>query len=894
QAFAPGQQPFVPKNQTYPTPQGGQYDKSPQFSQPRQMSGNSQQFAHNSNDSLQQVVEEEEEQPEDSNHSLDPKGKSSGSEEDVIYKFEEDDANAALSRKSTLKKTNSMRVRKLNLFNNEAEPKSGKKTLVRKKPPVSPAVETFDPSSSTDSIRTEDKELPQIPNNPSQNTKQPEGEEEEDLNEVPSSPTFNIASPAARESYMDDDDFVPKNDGYKSLGANARASTHDVFVTALDFTSPQKSNKSIKITSPHRSPEKTVRQYSHSAKSSFPSPNVEIDLEEDEMDEQSTIQEESNMSKSSTEDTTASSSNSAAVAPKEPSLFNPNRPRNVSETNPKLRNLVANTAFSNFRSPSVESTPSFANPASTNKLNDSEQPSSTGSSVYGDSSHFKSSKFDLNNSDTDDSEFRPKVDTNAMFEQSTNGETTPPTSSTSNVSHKGIELMTPSKGDGDYKRQSLHASSQQQEQHDDSFYENFSEPISDVAPEIRNHDQKSFDFSPVQEEQPDADEDFSSKTGTGARRSSSGEDIKNLLPSRQSSSRLSTVGAPPAQAVNKRSSFNLNGTKNLFKRFSKSSRRGSSIDEGDISIGTMSSRNSSFTQATKPPTFTRRVSSSGTLGSLETAIPKKPLTFTKEEMSIMNCNNDLLNELELVTTELAASIKRELALENKLKNNISQTSSPTLEKDLAFEVTEKSKTISELQEKLSKERRLRFISEEHALLSEHGQTPSPLKLNYEKTELYKQLLIKNDLVNQLEDKLAEYEKRHGKRSFSEPENDSDLMEKYNELLKENADLKSIIIPNLEKKLAEKERGQVYDESRLEIQALTTQRDELREVVNKLTSHNNNELKLAQEKIKQLEFKLQDMKKINDKLSNRNISESKKGGKLNGFTIINPTKKFFDD
>ena len=151
-----------------------------------------------------------------------------------------------------------MRVRKLNLFNNEAEPKSGKKTLVRKKPPVSPAVETFDPSSSTDSIRTEDKELPQIPNNPSQNTKQPEGEEEEDLNEVPSSPTFNIASPAARESYMDDDDFVPKNDGYKSLGANARASTHDVFVTALDFTSPQKSNKSIKITSPHRSPEKQL------------------------------------------------------------------------------------------------------------------------------------------------------------------------------------------------------------------------------------------------------------------------------------------------------------------------------------------------------------------------------------------------------------------------------------------------------------------------------------------------------------------------------------------------------------------------------------------------------------------------------------------------------------
>ncbi|RCK55232.1 hypothetical protein Cantr_04054 [Candida viswanathii] len=875
QSFAPGQQPFAPKNPMYPPASNNQYDQPQHYSQPRQVSGPQQQYAHSSNDSLQQVVEEEEEQPDDYTHSLDPKDLAHGSEEDVIYKFEEEDANAALSRKSTLKKTNSMRVRKLNLFNEDSQKQNGKKSLSRKKPPVSPAVEHFEPGSSSDSVQTEHKELPRLP--------QHERQDEEDLNEIPSSPTFNIMRPTGRESYVED--VPPTNDGYKSLGANARASTHDVFVTASDFTSPQKSNKSMRLTSPHKSPEKTGK-YSHLAKSSFPSPNVENDIEEDEVDEQSTIHEDPNVTRSSADDSTGS------ATPKEPTLFNPNRSRKALESNPKLRSIVANTAFNNFRSPSAESAPRFANPANTSKFPDYERSESPGSSVYDDSGNQKPQKFDLNNSDTDDSEFRPKVDTNAVFEQSTNGETTPPTSSTSNVSHKAIEMMTPAGGDAEYKRQSYHAP----HQHEDSFYENFTEPISDVPPELRSHDERSKDFTAVKVDRTEAAEEFRPKTSMSTRRSDSGDDLRNMLPSRQSSSRLSSVAgatAPPS-TVSKRSSFNLNGTKNLFKRLSKSSRRGSSIDEGDISIGTMSSRNSSFTQATKPPTFNRRVSSSGTLGSLEVNTPKKPLTFTKEEMSIMNCNNDLLNELELVTTELAASIKRELALENKLKSNSTQTSSPKIEQDLAYELTEKSKTISELQEKLSKERRLRFISEEHALLGEHGQTPSPLKLNYEKTELYKQLLIKNDLVNQLEDKLSEYEKRHGTRSFSEPRHDLELMEKYNELLKENADLKSIIIPSLEKRLADKERGHDYDEARLEIQALKTQRDELRDVVNKLTSHNSNELKLAQDKIKQLESRLQDMKKISDKLSNRNINEGKKGGKLNGFTIVNPSKKLFDD
>lgn len=217
----------------------------------------------------------------------------------------------------------------------------------------------------------------------------------------------------------------------------------------------------------------------------------------------------------------------------------------------------------------------------------------------------------------------------------------------------------------------------------------------------------------------------------------------------------------------KRSSRNFsltNKSMNIFKRLSKSSKRASgNYDEESVSLKLNRTSISGSSQVPTGAAQQRRASGSVPI-QLSPVVPqhdkyqappqlpsKGPLTFTKQELHIMNCNNDLLLELELVTTELASSIKRELALENKLKNS---SSSPNPDQDAFAEVTEKLRQISDLQEKLNKERRLRFISEEHALLLEHGQTPSPLKLNYEKTELYKQLLIKNDLVNQLEDKLA--------------------------------------------------------------------------------------------------------------------------------------------
>ncbi|EGW33055.1 uncharacterized protein SPAPADRAFT_60373 [Spathaspora passalidarum NRRL Y-27907] len=272
-------------------------------------------------------------------------------------------------------------------------------------------------------------------------------------------------------------------------------------------------------------------------------------------------------------------------------------------------------------------------------------------------------------------------------------------------------------------------------------------------------------------------------------------------------------------------------------------------------------------------------------------------------MGIMTCNNELLSELELVTTELALSIKRELALETKLRGGNATTQDPSLAQ-LQKELLSNRKLIAELQEKLSKERRLRFISEEHALLSEHGQSPSPLKLNYENTELYKQLLIKNDEVKQLEDKIVEYEK--GQKS------DTDLLDKYNELLAENTDLKFHVIPNLQRQIEQRDDGnssrvfnitgdqsfELSDED--ELSTLRNQRDELRSTVNRLTRNNDVELRSAQEKIRSLEVQLRDMKRINDKLSIREDTKpatngfiKNGGGKLSGLAIISPTQNLFD-
>ncbi|OBA17002.1 hypothetical protein METBIDRAFT_80169 [Metschnikowia bicuspidata var. bicuspidata NRRL YB-4993] len=274
----------------------------------------------------------------------------------------------------------------------------------------------------------------------------------------------------------------------------------------------------------------------------------------------------------------------------------------------------------------------------------------------------------------------------------------------------------------------------------------------------------------------------------------------------------------------------------------------------------------------------------------------------------MTCNQELQSELQLVTSELAFSIKREIALEAKIRSKSRLPDSSDSSKLASTDSLERSKTISELQEKLNKERKLRFISEEHAILAEHGQSPSALKLDYEKNEIYNQLLAKNDMVIQLQDKLDDIAATQSK------DVGNDLVGRFNDLLKENAALKS----KLEKSEAETNSHsgsglyltkatpeEFYHEcDQAAIMSLKTQRDELRDTITKITSSRNVELKVAQEKIKILEAKLEKVNSINSKLSKRmekSVSSngsahftSGQGGKLQGFSIIAPSKKVLDD
>ncbi|KAI5969388.1 hypothetical protein CANMA_001455 [Candida margitis] len=448
------------------------------------------------------------------------------------------------------------------------------------------------------------------------------------------------------------------------------------------------------------------------------------------------------------------------------------------------------------------------------------------------SSFYEASESPVANNFDSESEF-------GKARQNDNGEITPSTAPASHASHSA---------DGAY---------------DGKFdnYSNITEPIQDVS-ESENKGR----YSPVRDNVPEVpikSRTFTDDTEKPPFNQAGGS--SNSIPRSFSSASHSSQSSKKE----KRSSFS---GRNFLKRLSRSKR--SSVVEPDREPNVTSHQ--------------RTLSSNTITSSLnERSTYAKPLPFTKDEMHIMNCNTELLNELESITRELASSIKRELSLETRLKNQTVYSRSPNGEpENLESVVIEKSRAIVDLQEKLNKEKRLRFISEEHALLSEQGQSPSALKLEYEKTEIYNQLVAKNDLVNQLQNRISELESQE---QVDINAMDSNLIEKIQILQAENEDL-------INQNYSQKE----------EIKILEGQRDELREVIGKLSSQNSQDSKFLNDKIKALEMKCQNLKGMNDKLTNRegngNSSHEQSFGfnrfgsrsKLNGFTIVSPNERFLED
>jgi hypothetical protein len=854
----------------------------------------------NSNDSLMNVVEEEEEQQQTSPQRVPtlapPKRKSPAQfesntvekssdtslplcnstfdDEEAIYQFEREEDNSSLSRKSTLKKSNSMRLRKINLFSNETPHNLQNSTGINE------IQEDHTPSSgqSYNSDRSDE--------------------------EFDTSPSFNMRRRDYRESMVESSETGNSNtDNYRMLGANANNGSNatslnkDVFVTASDFTSniesPPKNNV-LKNTLP--SPTKS---------SNLPSPTIDTASGGDNMTTQQVVDDD---------DTTITSLEQRG-SPKQDTWR--------SKKHGTIKSLVTNTAFSNFRSASNGS--AVANHTlqseDLNELPEEDKGSIYSSEEVASQAPAQASDFSrdlyensqsqeqLNSKEYDEfppqtkeyEEFEPQTKGDDEFEPQTKEQYEIPSQTevykTTQVNEPTNQFDTvPSRGSDKSSTYQDKFTSHQSSDKSSTYHDvGLTTPTTDNTSNVSSYQNPYTAITePIE----------------NSMRSTNTSDLFNTSLMEDNSFNSDQKSTPKAE---KRTSgrFSLtNKSRNLLKRLSKSKKKEDIDDDASFVLNRNSIPNTFTPQSPSVP-VQRRMSSNVSNVSMKM---KEPLVFTKQELSIMNCNNDLLNELELVTTELASSIKRELSLENRVKNSLenrvktsSGSDSPV---DINYELTAKLKIILDLQEKLNKERRLRFVSEEHALLLENGQNPSPLKLNYEKTEIYKQLLIKNDLVHQLEDKLDEYERKNNTT-------DQDLLNKYNDLLNENANLKFNVIPELEKRVLyqqqEAQKGmsrqlslvnidydESYDESQEAILTLRSQREELREVVSTLTSNHQYETKLAQDKIKTLETKLQETKKINDKLSKRlnhteesNHMNHGNGGKLQGFTIVSPTKKFYD-
>ncbi|KAG0676174.1 hypothetical protein C6P43_004410 [Kluyveromyces marxianus] len=141
------------------------------------------------------------------------------------------------------------------------------------------------------------------------------------------------------------------------------------------------------------------------------------------------------------------------------------------------------------------------------------------------------------------------------------------------------------------------------------------------------------------------------------------------------------------------------------------------------------------------------------------ADPKQRVLITPEHINLLKQNSSLIQELQLVSTELAESIARETRLESELESrrNLAEPESPSGLSFIDFEteLRKKSSKIVELIQQLNEERLKRFIAEEQNLLYQHGIKPAPAELSLKITELKMQLDSKDQQLQSLQTQLQD-------------------------------------------------------------------------------------------------------------------------------------------
>lgn len=249
--------------------------------------------------------------------------------------------------------------------------------------------------------------------------------------------------------------------------------------------------------------------------------------------------------------------------------------------------------------------------------------------------------------------------------------------------------------------------------------------------------------------------------------------------------------------------------------------------------------------------------------------------MTVSQLGILNDSKDLMKELQIVSTELAGSISRELALESKLRSS-DQVEQSTLEG------TQDSAKVSELASKLAEERRKRYAIEELLLKRSNGANDGSqlAELGYKNTKL-------RDRVVELEERLRA-SKAHSELLDTEHK---ELSAKLAALTTENRKLKNSVLPDLRNQveiLTKNGSGDSlsdsnkYDELRLEnkrmkqeqlngsddLTALQAQRDSLREALKNLKAQRDVDMRINSEKIRQQEVQVNKLTLLNSQLSRK--------------------------
>lgn len=244
------------------------------------------------------------------------------------------------------------------------------------------------------------------------------------------------------------------------------------------------------------------------------------------------------------------------------------------------------------------------------------------------------------------------------------------------------------------------------------------------------------------------------------------------------------------------------------------------------------------------------------------------------QLGILTDTEKIMHELQVVSTELASSISRELSLESKMK--FKENVGPSIIYD-----TKSASKIADLVSQLNEERNKRYAVEQTLLKVANGTSygSEVTKLNYENSALKKQIVDLEEGQKSTSTKLQ--------MLLEEKESLSLKLEKMTEQYK---NLTNNVVPGLKNRIEILSSGNTPNESleeqvstlRLENENLKqkqvtqdddnttikSQRDSFREALKNLKAQNEVNLRLHTEKVKNLEEKLSKLSTINAELSKK--------------------------